>query len=414
MSSLNYYTITLTPENRFFFGGEVTFGQAGDAEKRRSSYLVKSRVLPQQTSLLGMLRYELLREASLLAPYTDGDGRQDQATALVGNTGFVADDTSAYGTIQALSPILLTDGKHLWCPEPLDDGAYEDKKGKHSFAWRGGGDAYWKLKNYNPKKARYARFVRDDGAHSYPLDDCFAEVPLVGNRISNRLYRPGETSEEDEEGLFRQTFRAPCRKKAGTKDTPPAFAFVFRVATTGNVLDTFLKQHEGAAAGARRVFLGGERSAFMMDVAKAEDLALVPAPTYRINTSATPGTSRIVLTSDCFLPADLLEKCQIDRRYFLLANVKSFRFLSSRLDQATDFASLHHKGTANEESETPTSPVKPGQRTESDLYQLAERGGVLLVPDEETDAVVSAIEGRSDLHTIGYNHCAVASLTPKV
>lgn len=431
MSSPNYYTITLTPESRFFFGSEITFGQSGE-QKRRRSYLVKSEVLPQQTSLLGMLRYELLRENSLLAPYDTNDNRQQAAEALVGTTGFVVDDKPDYGVIDALSPLLLTDGKQRWVPEPLDDGAYEnkDKKTTNAFCWQKTKSGNWKLKHYNPKAPRYARFVREDGRFAHDLDDCFSSVTLVGNRISNRLYRPGESSEEDEEGLFRQTFRSACKTLPVNEDNPPAFSFVFRVAIKGNVLDAFLT-NEGAAnevgayaersrgtdaeerKKARLVFLGAERSAFLMTVAVANDLNLVPTPTYRTNTKSLSGTARIVLTSDAFLPEKLFAKCRDHPDYFLMANVKTFRFLSSRLDDTTSFASLRRSETKDDTETTTENQTKKGRRRESDLFQLAERGGVLLVPTEQADTVVQQIENQTAFHTIGYNHCAVASITPK-
>ena len=55
--------IKLTPLGEFFFGGDVTFGKAN-----KRSYYVQSRRFPQQTTLLGMLRYELLKKNNLLSP----------------------------------------------------------------------------------------------------------------------------------------------------------------------------------------------------------------------------------------------------------------------------------------------------------------------------------------------------------
>ena len=62
----NKYKIELTPVDKFFFGGDMTF-QVGNAKsdfnERFSSYIIKSSYYPQQTSLLGMLRFLILRNA---------------------------------------------------------------------------------------------------------------------------------------------------------------------------------------------------------------------------------------------------------------------------------------------------------------------------------------------------------------
>ncbi len=56
------YLIKLTPVDQFFFGGNITFGE----NKATQNYLVRSEKYPQQTTLLGMLRYQLLKTNSLL------------------------------------------------------------------------------------------------------------------------------------------------------------------------------------------------------------------------------------------------------------------------------------------------------------------------------------------------------------
>ena len=50
------YKITLTPVEGYFFGGETTFG-----EGQAKNYFAKSNLLPQETALLGMLRYQILK-----------------------------------------------------------------------------------------------------------------------------------------------------------------------------------------------------------------------------------------------------------------------------------------------------------------------------------------------------------------
>jgi CRISPR-associated protein Cmr3 len=422
-----YYTITLTPEDRFFFGGELAFGQAGDKERRRS-YLIRSRVLPQQTSLLGMLRYELLRHHDCLAPYYAKDKRKEEATILVGETGFRMGDVDAYGTIEALSPLLLSDGEHLWVPRPLDDAEGKDRDkddAPTNCQWQRKAGRYWQLQHYNPKDELVTHFVRADGTVERKLDDCFSKVTVTGNRVSNRLARPGETSEENEEGLFRQTFRKNANSEYNGKQTEervPTFSFVFRVCTHGDQFGDFVNEEQvGEATGgtqgrAARVFLGGERSTFLMQVERADDLDLVPTPIYRRNRQLLDPAERIVFTSDVLLPAEVKTIIDADHRYLLLAHTKSFRFLKTNLNRVRQFASLAPSSwrgaIAEDGAQTTEAPKQTGRRTESHPYQLLERGGVLIVPPGKGKDIVAQIQAIEDLHRIGYNHCAVAVSSP--
>ncbi|MEI6411943.1 MAG: hypothetical protein WCR52_21305, partial [Bacteroidota bacterium] len=63
MKETKIWHIRLIPAGQFYFGGErnFSFGEKEDS----SNYLVKSNYFPQQTGLLGMLRFVLLREAGL-------------------------------------------------------------------------------------------------------------------------------------------------------------------------------------------------------------------------------------------------------------------------------------------------------------------------------------------------------------
>lgn len=101
----NIHLIQLTPLGEFFFGGEDTFGP--DTNRH---YFVRSRLFPQQTSLLGLLRYELLKSEAAVFDLT-ADRIIDPAGAarLVGAQGFDALHNKAFGIIEGLSPVFLLD-----------------------------------------------------------------------------------------------------------------------------------------------------------------------------------------------------------------------------------------------------------------------------------------------------------------
>ena len=96
----------LTPLGEFFFGGEATFGP----ENRH--YYVRSNLLPQQTSLLGLLRHELLKSnPQAFDLVTDRIRDKTAAAELVGSQGFDGSTDKAFGIIEGLSPVFLLDEK---------------------------------------------------------------------------------------------------------------------------------------------------------------------------------------------------------------------------------------------------------------------------------------------------------------
>ena len=95
----------LKPLGEFFFGGEATFGPGDNRH-----YFVRSNLLPQQTSLLGLLRHELLKsDPSVFDLVADRIINPAAAAKLVGSQGFDGITDAPFGIIEGLSPIFLLD-----------------------------------------------------------------------------------------------------------------------------------------------------------------------------------------------------------------------------------------------------------------------------------------------------------------
>ena len=128
---MSRYLIKLFPTGKFFFGGEMTF-QVGDDERdsfnsQYASYIIKSEKFPQQTSLLGMLRFLLLRKSD----YFDCQHNKikseckDDVGKLIGKTSFMKGKTGGYGKINRIGPcFLMKNGKPI-CLLPKDFGSKE-------------------------------------------------------------------------------------------------------------------------------------------------------------------------------------------------------------------------------------------------------------------------------------------------
>lgn len=103
---MSTYLFKLTPIERFFFGGSVTFGEG---EKR--NYFVRSLYFPQQTTLLGTLRYMLLKKQNLMDENGKViDNKKTEAEGAIGPSGFNHSlKTGAdFGKIKKLSPVFLS------------------------------------------------------------------------------------------------------------------------------------------------------------------------------------------------------------------------------------------------------------------------------------------------------------------
>ncbi|MCC8142630.1 MAG: hypothetical protein LIO97_00980 [Tannerellaceae bacterium] len=101
------YLILLKPLDWFFFGGEQTHG-----EEDTTNYFAKSNILPQQTSLLGMLRYQLLKQHNLLS-VKPGSEDVKRMNILIGQSSFNMENAiinkkgNGYGKIKKITPVML-------------------------------------------------------------------------------------------------------------------------------------------------------------------------------------------------------------------------------------------------------------------------------------------------------------------
>lgn len=125
-----HYLITLTPMDWFFFGGERTLDDGKSAD-----YISHSNKFPQQSALLGMIRYQLLKQHNLLSqfPYTENKPTEKEIMkTLIGEQSFRMTERKAkslgLGVIKQISPLMLieckddTSSRSIYFPLPLDDG----------------------------------------------------------------------------------------------------------------------------------------------------------------------------------------------------------------------------------------------------------------------------------------------------
>jgi len=263
------YLVTLNPLEPFMFGGDQTFGTLGD--KDAGSYLVKSRMFPQQTALLGMLKKVLMTQEGLLTRKRRGEWvdkqKRESTNSLVGQEKFNMLETKVqnFGAIKNISPIFLLKNKKRYIKKvDIDTYPYSDGI----------------LKDFNGKIDIYDNFVAVDGGKNYKQEDIFKSVEQTGNK------KGGE-----ENSLFKKT----------TYLLKDKFTFAFYVD-----LDCDLESD--------MVTLGADRSAFMMTVVEDKTpLDYVDKEGY------------LTLLSDAYINIDIKENCD-----FAITSELSHRNLKSK------------------------------------------------------------------------------------
>ena len=198
------YLVTFTPLEPYAFGLERNFSFIdGTAQKEYHPYFVKTSPIPEQTALLGTLRYLLLEENKLLKRDFDYAGlAQEQC---IGRKSFQFDSftSQSFGLIQNISPLFLLKsdneviipnpmnnigGKGLFSPMKLETEEFRSSMGKISFPFKKkeGTDEL----QYNPKDGHASGYYNITAGK---VESPFQTTVLVGNRKN----KPAGASDED-------------------------------------------------------------------------------------------------------------------------------------------------------------------------------------------------------------------------
>lgn len=393
------YKITLSPLERFFFGGENVLGGGDNAQdERRRSYLVKSNILPQQTTLLGMLREQLLIQNGLLLPADPTAEQLKQAEALIGSSGFSPQkNADPYGLIQALSPVVITDDSgQIWQPAPLDDRempqkvkpeeacARETQPKPLTFAIdpKAGKPM---LLNLNPKEDMDLCFGTANGQRK-PLSGFFQSYDQVGITMTNRLKHLGLSKVERKEAYYRQTQLGNGTSAFAQDRDSTRYSFTFWV--------KMAEEMQGYKLTDSLVYMGGERSAFQMSVTALPDTPdlqdYLPKVQYRFNQmdpALAQRYQRIVLLSDAYVDwAQIQEHCA-----FAVTQTTPFRYFTTVLGKTSRFYDFNKND--------------PAARQQSGMHTLLLRGSVLYAEGQEKVQQITGLLGdQAAFQRLGYNY----------
>lgn len=115
------YLVTLRPLEPYFFGDGKNLNFPNQSEKLKTEYYVESLKIPSQSTLLGALRYMVLKKCGQLN--SDGSlSLNKEQKELVGERGFsIHNNATKYGVIEKIGSVFLLDKEnHCYIPCPLN------------------------------------------------------------------------------------------------------------------------------------------------------------------------------------------------------------------------------------------------------------------------------------------------------
>lgn len=352
----------------FYFGGERSFS-IGEDKNELSSYIVESNKFPQQTSLLGMLRFWILRNDP---------------------TAFNASDNKIYDSEKAKELI----GKKSFCtnPEPVEDGKYRFGKIKEidfCFLQKKEDDNWigilpspldYKLKvEFGTQKAFYNGIKKTLPKIVYEENEQKKEGEYTDkNGLIKEYLGSKKTIKEDEIFIKDQRLGIDRDIKTGKTEESALYKQIFyrlredyRFAFVADFEDNYKLPESGQI-----VELGGDSSKFILEY---EDYNISKQPSYG-DIFSLHGKPKLVLLSDAKLDNSIVEKHTL----FSITEHIPFQFLLFNTDARQNYS-------------------RTSKNDKQGRHSLFKRGSVFYFEnDNELNAFESTIE-NDVFQQIGYN-----------
>ena len=361
---MNKYLVKLTPLGKYFFGGDMTFksGRKGDKDDEKYvSYIVHSFKTPQQTSLLGMMRFLLLSNDER-AFDVKSNRIKDKAVAdtLIGEKSFCVSDAheeNNFGNIGRIGPCFLYDKNseeaYFRILSPDRRIAFAEAPVK---ACINGAEVelpeIWVNKNgkeeaYTGKDGMDICYAPLDKSHVLKEEELFTEDSRIGIAKNDK-------GRSDSSAFYKQI---SYRLKKG-------FCFAFEAETEVNLM----------GYRNRLVQLGADSSGFLLEVEQKE-----------VGYPRMEDDLQVALVSDAYI-----ESAEGLGIRFAVTRIRPFRFL--------------HSGNSTESKDYNTKYKSNRNKKRYDLY---EAGSVFCFKDKSSrNKFCEHLDSYKEFTQIGYNHVA--------
>lgn len=197
------YLIRMKPCEPYTFGTEQDFRFPGIDRMGKETYFVLSKDMPEQTTILGMLRYMILEEKGLLRSdfqYTEAEKKQIEYYIGSESFHFSSENKQSFGLIHSVSPVFLIDDKgDYYIKNPFhnkSDNGYDPMKIEEKIMETSEGRICLpKEKEYNPKDGYGEGYY--NLTYGCVRKDLFQSEIVVGNRKNGK-------EETDEDSFFKR------------------------------------------------------------------------------------------------------------------------------------------------------------------------------------------------------------------
>lgn len=392
---MSKYLISLTPIGKFFFGNGITF-QVGENKRstrneQLSSYIIHSNHFPQQTSLLGMLRFLLLsnneemfdRENNKIkssAFETDNKcTTKSSIEALIGKTGFsVTNNINDFGKIKNIGYCFLqmcengtdwNECKNL-LPSPTDYSLNitfpnknpftinDNRKDKTPYIEKIDFSGKEKPAVFSPKEAVSPIYLIEGVSgkdNEINIEDIFIEDLRIG--INRDIY----TKCTDNPSLYKQISYQLGNKKKSKR--------AYRFAFTAEV-EYDIKQYNGQI-----VSVGADSSQFILGIENDTNRELKYAECKNFDCAY-----KVLLKSDSYITNSELNNVD-----FHISDIKPFSFLKT----STNIGDYNIS----------SSDIKRSKR-----FSLYKAGSVFYFDSlSNYEEFIKSLKSKPDFRQIGYN-----------
>lgn len=290
---MKHYTLKITPLDDFFFGDENL-----NASTQKADYYLKSNYLPQQTSILGLLRYVLLYKNGWL-DFNKKSIDKSSVEDLIGTSSFIINNKNKFGIINIVSSLFLLKNNEPFYVSPFNTKYTIIKNDPFS------------LEHYKVKDEHFPLQFTNNGNNFISEDDIINKNLKPGNQKSSE----GRTKEE---GYYLQEF---------LRFNQSIWSFAVNIS-----LDTAENTYENYSC---IVPFGGEKKLF--------NVAFVPMVKENIPEYPKMGTTYygLYLLSDAFLTNK-----EIDAADFCITKNRYFRNLVTNADTRS-YATISDSETEN-------------------------------------------------------------------
>jgi CRISPR-associated protein Cmr3 len=379
------YLISLKPLTPYFFGGENTFGN------NNQNYFVRSNYLPQQTTLLGFLRHELLLQNNLIGT----NPKENDWASLIGEKSFQKEDgmfVSEFGAIKKISPVFLSNQMESYIPQAMDwamAGHLQTEKNDrimNSEILRPLALSYFEngITNLEGKSGSVPVLLANGEPYDAKLKLKSLWVNSTGSKqiqwdFENRF----KNGQGFENGLFIQRTQVGINRKINrTKDDSGDFYRQVYYQLAEDFAFSFFANLDLPAEKkihSRLVTMGGEKSAFEMTVTETTDSFEDRFNSKTFTAGHLRNSKAVVLTSDAFIETEISNICD-----FAITDVIPFRNIATISNKVNDYVRIRGGNLSKT----------------SDVLFLLKRGSIFYAKD--LSQLTTALENKA-FETIGYN-----------